>query len=383
LNETTNYFPNGGTFARVIDLTLYVDPDVRYFIAYNTNALGLSGSDWSEILGNILPVILNAVAGAKLRVAFDPAALLQLPIELNFPWVGPEFGTTLNWDQPFAGNPKDNVGDYFEMFMHWRGRFGLARIIKIAKSFGIDLVDIVSGVAGLSPKAVNLHLADGNMRNGFKVTPPETFITYTSDPHALYTKVEFSAWSPDSSKFRYSWRLDGGTWNLWQRENSVVLTHLLEGWHVLEVRAQDENKLIDPTPARYVFRVDSLGPDIKLTAPDMVRGSKFKAFVDVQDAQAKKSETLVSWKVDDGEWSEWLPASELTSIEINSLTKGEHILHIRAKDDVGNISTYSHRFFATEKVGVLGCSSASAAGLLPLIGMFMIGFAIISRRLRK
>jgi hypothetical protein len=383
LNETTNYFPYGGTFARVIDLTLYVDPDVRYFIAYNTNALGLSGSDWSEILGNILPVILNAVAGAKLRVAFDPAALLQLPIELNFPWVGPEFGTTLNWDQPFAGNPRDNVGDYFEIFIHWRGRFGLARIIKILKNFGIDLIDIISGVAGLSPKAVNLHLADGNMRNGFKVTPPETFITYTSDPHALYTKVEFSAWSPDSSKFRYSWRLDGGTWNLWQRENSVVLTHLLEGWHVLEVRAQDENKLIDPTPARFVFRIDSLGPDIRLTAPDMVRGSKFKAFVDVQDAQAKKSETLVSWKLDDAEWSEWVPASEITSIEINSLAKGEHILHIRAKDDVGNISTYSHRFFVTEKVGVLGCSSASATGLLPLIVMVLIGFAIISRRLRK
>jgi hypothetical protein len=294
LNETTNYFPYGGTFARVIDLTLYVDPDVRYFIAYNTNALGLlSSSDWSEILGNILPVILNAVSGAKLRVAFDPAALLQLPIELNFPWVGPEFKFDppyLNWDQPFpygvAGATPDGIGDYFEIFMHWRGRFGLARIIKILKTFGIDIVDIIGGVAGLSPKAVNLHLADGNMRNGFKVTPPETFITYTSDPHALYTKIEFSAWSPDSSKFRYSWRLDGGTWNLWQRENSVVLTHLLEGWHVFEVRAQDENKLIDPTPARFVFRIDSLGPDIKLTAPDMVRGSKMKAFVDVQDAQA-------------------------------------------------------------------------------------------------
>jgi hypothetical protein len=63
----------------------------------------------------------------------------------------------------------------------------------------------------------------------------------------------------------------------------------------------------------------------------MVRGSKFKAFVDVQDAQAKKSETLVSWKLDDGEWSEWVPASELTSIEINSLAKGEHILHIRER----------------------------------------------------
>jgi hypothetical protein len=395
LSKGGNYFPSGGTFARVIDLTLYVDPDVRYFIAYNTNALGLSNADWAEILANILPVMLNMVAGAKIRLALDPAAMFQIPISINFPWVGPEFesAVALPWDTQFPGDPAsgDNIGDYFEIFMHWQGRGSLAAIVStqgIFGIFGIDIIDVIDSITGgallgSSPKAVNLYRSDWGSTDGFKVTPPETFITYTSDPHALYTKIEFAAWSPHSSKFRYSWRLDGGTWNLWQRENSVVLHHLLEGWHVFEVRAQDENKFIDPTPARYVFRIDSLGPDIKLTAPEMVRGSKFKAFVDVQDAQAKKSETLVSWKVDDGEWSEWVPASELTSIEINSLAKGEHILHIRAKDDVGNTSTYSHRFFATEKVGVLGCSSASAAGLLPLIGMILIGFAIISRRLRK
>jgi hypothetical protein len=516
-----NYFPEGFTFARVIDLTLYLDPDVRYFIAYNTNALGLSGSDWEGILANILPVILNGVAGAKLRVALDIPSFLQmdivgmidkavtkrvgsalrrlkLPIEFNFPWVGPEFGSSLVWDKPFAGEPsKDNVGDYFEIFFHWKGRAYhlvtqlagavLAGLINcdsdgdgyesigcggddcnddnkdinpaafddcdgkdndcdglvdegncgtnncvcscadgdgdgyrnsfcggndcddtndfinpgmvdrcdgvdsncngyvdedlICMSSEIMLQCIVRTWPSSAPKAVNLQGGNGfknGSENGERVsrslTPPETFITYTSDPHALYTKIEFAAWSPNSSKFRYSWRLDGGTWNLWQREKSVVLTHLLEGWHVFEVRAQDENKLIDPTPARYVFRIDSLGPDIRLTAPDMVRGSKFKAFIDVQDAQAQKSETLVSWKLNDGEWSEWIPASELTSIEINSLAKGEHILHIRAKDDVGNISTYSHRFFVSEKPRVLGCSSTGGAsfGFLFLVFIFSI-----------
>ncbi|MFZ8804455.1 MAG: putative metal-binding motif-containing protein, partial [Candidatus Calescibacterium sp.] len=546
-----NYFPEGFTFARVIDLTLYVDPDVRYFIAYNTNALGLSGSDWEGILANILPVILNGVAGARLRLALDElptliigallgnAALLgntttsrigwalrtlRAPIELNFPWVGPEFGSSLMWDQPFGGEPsKDNVGDYFEIFIHWRGRYQrlltqlmFALIAALAragggeegsgilnflscdfdkdgfedlrcggddcndfnrdinpKAFdgcdGIDndcdgLIDegncdnmppgscgplpldykvctcgdadgdgyrnsfcggndcndldpfinpgmvdycgdgIDQDCDGLvdedttcdceivlqclyrtapAPKAVNLQSGNGfnnGSENGVRVsrslTPPETFITYTSDPHALYTKIEFAAWSPHSSKFRYSWRLDGGTWNLWQRENSVVLTHLLEGWHVFEVRAQDENKLIAPTPARYVFRIDSIGPDIRLTALKMVRGSKFKAFIDVQDAQAQKSETLVSWKLNDGEWSEWVPASELTSIEINSLAKGEHILHIRAKDDVGNISTYSHRFFVLEKPRVFGCSSTAGASF----GFLLIFIIFISLR---
>jgi hypothetical protein len=387
-----NYFPEGFTFARVIDLTLYVDPDVRYFIAYNTNALGLSGSDWEGILANILPVILNGVAGARLRLAFDPSALLQgvdigalsgiravqrlvesklrrfyVPIEFNFPWVGPEFGSSLVWDNPFGGEPsKDNVGDYFEIFIHWKGRAPrlLSQILGAAagvvlqcdsdrdgyedegcggvdcndnneninpKAFddcdGIDndcdglvdegncgtdncvcscadgdgdgyrnsfcggndcddtdpfinpnMIDDCDGIyndcdelvdedvrcvinlceivlqclyrTAPAPKAVNLQSGNGfnnGSENGVRVsrslTPPETFVTYTSDPHALYTKIEFAAWSPHSSKFRYSWRLDGGTWNLWQRENSVVLTHLLEGWHVFEVRAQDENKL--------------------------------------------------------------------------------------------------------------------------------------------
>jgi len=379
-----NYFPNGGTFARVIDLTLYVDPDVRYFIAYNTNALGLSGSDWAEILGNILPVILNAVAGAKLRLAFDPAALIQIPIAFNFPWVGPEFGTTLAYDQPFAGNPKDNIGDYFEIFIHWQGRTGLGRLIKLLKSFGVDIVNIIGGVAGLSapPAAINVHLANANGNgNGFKVTPPETLITYTSDPHALYTKINFSAFSPQSSRFKYSWRLDGGTWNLWQEENSVVLTHLLEGWHTFEVRARDENKLIDPTPARFVFRVDTLGPDIRISGPELVRGERARFFVDVKDAQAKKSETLVAWRVDNGEFGEWVPASELSYVDLDSLSKGEHILEIKAKDDVGNISTYSHRFFVTEKVGVLGCSaSAGFSGFGVLLFALSLLFTVIRRR---
>lgn len=377
-----NYFPQGGTFARVIDLTLYVDPDVRYFIAYNSNALGLSGSDWAEILGNILPVVLNGLAGAKLRVALDPAALLQLPMELNFPWVGPEFGTGLNWDRPFpaVGGTTDNIGDYFEMFIHWRGRPTLANIVKLLDAFGIDLVDTIGGIAGLAPSVpVNVKLADYTSNgNGKGITPPETFITYTSDPHALYTRIEFSGWSPNSDKVRYSWRLDGGTWNLWSEENSVVLTHLLEGWHVFEVRAKDTEKLIDPTPAKYVFRIDSLGPDIRMTAPEVVRGSKAVFFVDVKDAQAPKDQVLVSYALDEGEWSQWVPADELNAIEMKSIRKGEHILKVRAKDDVGNVSQYTHRFFVVEDGGVLGCSVASSSWLI-LAGI-LIFFGVAIRR---
>ena len=380
-NKDNAYFPNGNTFARVVDVTLYIDPDVRYFIAYNTNALGLSGSDWAEILGNIIPVLLSGVAGAKLRVAFDPSALIQIPIELNFPWVGPEFGS-LNWDQPFpaSGGSADQIGDYFEMFIHWKGRTGMSNIIKLLKNFGVDIVDMIGGVAGLAPRAVNFATfntnGNGIHNNGIaRINPPETFITYTSDPHALYTRVEFSGWSPEGGKLKYSWRLDGGTWNLWQEENSVVLHHLLEGWHVFEVRAKDERKFIDPTPARFVFRIDSLGPDINVVGADTVRGEHARFKLSVRDAQAEPEKTLVSWKLNDGEWSEWMPASELKVIELNKLEKGEHVLRIRAKDDVGNISSYTHRFFVLEKAGVLGCSAAGAisgGGQSSVIMMIMI-----------
>ncbi|MDW8087124.1 MAG: hypothetical protein RMJ45_03995 [Candidatus Calescibacterium sp.] len=379
-----NYFPQGGTFARVIDLTLYVDPDVRYFIAYNSNALGLSGSNWAEILGNILPVVLNGLAGAKLRVALDPAALLQIPMEFNFPWVGPEFGN-LPWDTAFPHNAPgattDGIGDYFEMFIHWRGRPTFGNIVKLLNGLGIDLVDTIGSIAGLAPGVpMNVRFADYTVNgNGKMITPPETFITHTSDPSALYTRIEFSGWSPNSDKVRYSWRLDGGTWNLWSEENSVVLTHLLEGWHVFEVRAKDGEKLIDPTPAKFVFRVDSLGPDINVTAPEVVRGSKAVFFADVKDAQASADQVLVSYAVDDGEWSQWVPANELTSIELSRLSKGEHILKIKAKDDVGNISQYTHRFFVTENAGILGCSTASVSWIV--FAGVMISLAIIRRRI--
>lgn len=371
-----NYFPQGGTFARVIDLTLFIDPDVRYFIAYNSNALGLSGSDWAEILGNILPVVLNGLAGAKLRVALDPAALIQIPIELNFPWIGPEFGTALNWDLPFPiGGTKDNIGDYFEIFIHWRGRPSFSNVIKLLNSLGFDLVDTIERLVGLAPAVpVNVRFADDVVAggNGRLIAPPETFITYATEPNALYTRIEFAGWSPNSDNLRYSWRLDGGTWNLWTKENSVVLTHLLEGWHVFEVRAKDAEKLIDPTPAKFVFRVDSLGPDIKLTAPDVIRGSRAVFFADVKDAQASREQVLVSYAIDDGVWSEWVPATELTAIRLERMSKGEHVLKIRAKDDVGNISQYSHRFFVVDEGGVLGCSSVSSSWMIFVGGLLLL-----------
>ncbi len=385
-NKDNAYFPQGGTFARVIDLTLYADPDVRYFIAYNSNALGLSGSQWSEILGNVLPVVLNGLAGAKLRVALDPTALIQIPIELNFPWVGPEFGTGVqNWDTPFVGNPADGVGDYFEMFIHWRGRPTLTNIIKLLKNFGVDIVDTISGVMGGAPQVpVQVRLADYEVNgNGYKVTPPETFIVYTSDPHALFTKIKFAGWSANSSSgLKYSWRLDGGTWSLWQSSDEVVLTHLLEGYHMFEVRSRDENKFIDPTPARYIFRVDSVGPDIRLQAPEVVKGNSVRVFADIRDAQAPQDVVLVSYRIDGGEWSGWKSASEITAIDLKGLTKGEHILEVRAKDDVGNISTYKHRFFVTEKVGVFGCSSSSAAGI-PSLGLMILLFGFVSAILKS
>jgi hypothetical protein len=276
------------------------------------------------------------------------------------------------------------------MFIHWQGRTGMSNLIKLLKAFGVDLVDTLSGTLGLAPRAVNFATFENGTLNGNSsstaINPPETFITYTSDPNAIYTRIDFAGWSPEGQNLKYSWRLDGGTWNLWQDENSVVLTHLLEGWHVFEVRAKDERKFIDPTPARFVFRVDSLGPDIQVVGADTVRGDSARFAVKVKDAQAEPSKTLVSWKLDDGEWSEWGPSTELNVVELNGLTKGEHVLKIRAKDDVGNVSNYTHRFFTLEKAGVLGCSSASAAGnglMMMYIALALISSLLMIKRVGK
>ena len=57
----------------------------------------------------------------------------------------------------------------------------------------------------------------------------------------------------------YSWQLDGGTWSAWTNDESVTLTGLPEGWHVLSVKSRDSWWNEDETPASATFEVSEDG----------------------------------------------------------------------------------------------------------------------------
>jgi signal transduction histidine kinase/ligand-binding sensor domain-containing protein len=98
--------------------------------------------------------------------------------------------------------------------------------------------------------------------------PPETFIgtggplAAAPPPSRLESpKLVFRFSGQDvlkdteTAKLRYSHRLDGGRWSPFSAQTTVVLRNVSAGNHTFEVRAMDQDLNIDPSPARYVFRV--------------------------------------------------------------------------------------------------------------------------------
>jgi diguanylate cyclase (GGDEF)-like protein len=53
----------------------------------------------------------------------------------------------------------------------------------------------------------------------------------------------------------FSWRLDGGEWSAFDKENLVAVRALRSGAHIFRVRAMDRNGNVDPHPAAFPFEV--------------------------------------------------------------------------------------------------------------------------------
>jgi signal transduction histidine kinase/CheY-like chemotaxis protein/AraC-like DNA-binding protein/ligand-binding sensor domain-containing protein len=58
-----------------------------------------------------------------------------------------------------------------------------------------------------------------------------------------------------ASKLQYSYRLNGGEWSAFSRQNYATLTKLRDGLYDFEVRARDLDFNVESTPARISFRV--------------------------------------------------------------------------------------------------------------------------------
>ncbi len=94
---------------------------------------------------------------------------------------------------------------------------------------------------------------DGDAPETRLLAPPVQIAPYQN---ALFEFSGQDVWkqTPDGS-LQYSWRLDGGAWSSFSRNNRVLLEDLDAGVHKFEVRAMDLAFNVDKTSAVQVFEV--------------------------------------------------------------------------------------------------------------------------------
>ena len=94
---------------------------------------------------------------------------------------------------------------------------------------------------------------DGDAPETLLLVPPVQIAPYQN---ALFEFSGQDVWkqTPDGS-LQYSWRLDGGAWSSFSRNNRVLLEDLDAGDHTFEVRAMDLAFNVDKTSAVQVFEV--------------------------------------------------------------------------------------------------------------------------------
>lgn len=208
--------------------------------------------------------------------------------------------------------------------------------------------------------------------------PPETEIVSVETGNAS-VRIKVTGWDNKTSadKLWYSWKVDGGFWKPWQTEDTIEIKGLLEGWHVVEVKALDEQAIYDPTPAKVRFRIDSVPPKIRDVRYD--GRLRFR----LRDFGTPPEKILVSWKVNNGKWTEWIPATKIATGEYTGwlpcaidVPEGSSVT-IKAKDERGHVSKFST---IAGSVETSGCSLAgSSSAFAPMIVLL----ALMIRRIRR
>lgn len=410
--------------AFVFDLRAFIDPNVNWFIRYaqaftrqpiDYNPADNSNPPYSElkklenILGNLLPVLLDGMIEVNLSVALDLGYLLKAPFGLIIPYFGPRTDMSLfpysltdpslrgedlnctldsgegtldafNGGGAYCDNYLSRItsslpgadawSDYLEIYVKLIGTLTFKNIVTLLEEFAnMSLADIVEGggggLGGLFGGAPPSHPYIRHISSIPDNLPPETIITSVPSrakgDEVIISFTTIDDFTPPEG-MRYSYSLDGGWWTIWTISNTqqLRLRDLTEGEHVVKIQALDEGGLMDPTPAVVRFRVDSLGPKLMLlNAPETVDSRSVSFAVYAKDAQAPDDKVLISYKLDSSPWTEFTPSRYIT---LKGLDRGLHRLYVRAIDDVGNESFISHTFTVLAEKSGFGCSTVNEGG---------------------
>ena len=201
-------------------------------------------------------------------------------------------------------------------------------------------------------------------------TPPHATIVSGPPPLTNQTTAVF-AFSSSKAGSAYFCKLDGGA-EVDSCSNPFTLSGLADGGHTLAVRASDELGNLDPVPATYVWAVDTVRPVTTITShPPAVTTQTTATLI---FSTSKPGATFECELDAAGDF-----AACGSPLLLTGLAPGDHVIHVRARDAIGNIdsSAPSCSWTIVQEAGPVhagGCSSggAPATSMLAWIAALLV-----------
>ncbi len=193
---------------------------------------------------------------------------------------------------------------------------------------------LVAGLHTFSVRAIDLAgNTDGTPATRswtVDTTPPETTLT-GARPASVSNDVAPS-FSFDASEGGsvFECRLDGGSFGVCSSPR--VLSGLVAGSHVFQVRAIDPAGNVDPSPASYAWVVDLSAPETSINASDVGPPAAVKMRSASFSFSSPDATATFECSLDAGPW-----AVCASSRALSDLADGLHTFQVRAKDPAGNV----------------------------------------------
>ena len=149
-------------------------------------------------------------------------------------------------------------------------------------------------------------------------------------------RLAVSALSGRTAETQYSYRVDGGLWQMWRRADAGLLalsdgSFMLQGVHRIEVRAKDEDldASADRTPVSVEVLIDWEAPVVKL----VLDGGTLKTLA--QDNVTARELLQFSYRAAGGEWTAYGASKDYP---LTAVGGEDGALQVRVRDGAGNVA---------------------------------------------